>query len=107
MCPILSLHLHHSQPITNGSNIGEPQDSTPGTVKPVPVSLVEPVAYQFSVSMFRHLHEEQYRRWLQQQRSRTAYSHHQRSLIAPNKAQLSYEVITTKRIPTAYQTMLY
>jgi hypothetical protein len=23
MCPILSLHLHHSQPITSGSNIGE------------------------------------------------------------------------------------
>jgi hypothetical protein len=24
-------------------------DSTPGTVKPVPVSLVEPVAYQFQL----------------------------------------------------------
>jgi hypothetical protein len=25
MCPILSLHLHHSQPITSGRDIGESQ----------------------------------------------------------------------------------
>jgi hypothetical protein len=30
MCPILSLHLRHSQPITSGSNIGEAQDYQEG-----------------------------------------------------------------------------
>jgi hypothetical protein len=35
MCPILSLHLHHSQPITNGSNIGEGQLNRMAVVGPV------------------------------------------------------------------------
>ena len=31
------------------------EDSTPGTVKPVPVSLVEPVAYQVQLDAPKHL----------------------------------------------------
>jgi hypothetical protein len=31
------------------------EDSTPGTVKPVPVSLVEPVAYQVQLSRSRRV----------------------------------------------------